>query len=119
MNKKVLHFRLDEIRKMGLEVRKEYLKRDGRNKIVSNGYRLLNLIKSGNKEDFMNDFFKIIMGFGLTVPESVINIMSEKDFDFETFGYAFISGLLGEEDKDKKAKEDEKRNNDKEDNKEE
>lgn len=102
VNKKVLHFRLDEIRKMGLAVRAEYIKRDGKNKIVSNGYRLLNLIKAGNKEDFMNDFFKLIMGFGLTVPESVINVLSERDFDFETFGYSFISGLLGEEDKNEK-----------------
>ena len=116
MNKKVLHFRLDEIRKMGLKVRKEYLKRDGKNKIVSNGYRLLNLIKSGNKEDFMNDFFKMIMGFSLTVPESVINVMSEKDFDFETFGYAFISGLLGEEDEAKKGNNDQKINENKENN---
>ena len=113
MNKKVLHFRLDEIRKMGLQVREKYNERKEDKKIASIGYRLLNLIKSGNKVDFMNDFFKIIVGFELIVPKSVINVMSERDFDFETFGYAFISGLLGEEDEDKKGNNDQKINENK------
>ena len=73
-----------------------------------------NLIKSGNKVDFMNDFFKIIVGFELIVPKSVINVMSERDFDFETFGYAFISGLLGEEDENRKGNNDQKINENKE-----
>lgn len=113
MNKKVLHFRLDEIRKMGLQVREKYNERKEGKKIASIGYRLLNLIKSGNKVDFMNDFFKIIVGFELIVPKSVINVMSERDFDFETFGYAFISGLLGEEDEDKKGNNNRKINENK------
>ena len=40
--------------------------------------------------------------------------MSERDFDFETFGYAFISGLLGEEDENRKGNNDQKINENKE-----
>ena len=96
MQKEKLQKSLEEVKKSGMEIRKYYKKNGMDNKIVSNGYRLLNLIKAGNKNDFMDAFLRVFMGCEKIVPVGFLNIINENDFDFESFGYAFVAGLLSE-----------------------
>lgn len=96
MEKEKLQKSLEEVKKSGIEIKKYYEEHNMSNKIVSHGYRLLNLIKAGNKNDFMDAFLRVFMGCEKNVPVGFLNIINEKDFDFESFGYAFVAGLLSE-----------------------
>ena len=69
----------------------------GRKKLEGIAYRLLNAVKSGNKQAFMDTVFRLYMSANLEIPSIFIHVFTDDGLDFETIGSAFIAGLLGQE----------------------
>ena len=85
--------------KKGQELNTYFKNKDSENKIQGIAYRLLNASKSGNKKEFMDSLLRIYMTAGKEVPPLFLNIMHEKDLEFETVAHAFISGFISSEKK--------------------
>jgi CRISPR-associated protein Cst1 len=83
--------------KSGQELNTYFINKDSRNKIPGIAYRLLNASKSGNKNAFMDSVLRIYMTSGKEIPSIFLNVMHEKDLDFETIAHAFVSGLISSE----------------------
>lgn len=88
--------KLREARDSGCKIREFYKDKNSENKINGVVYKLLNAIKVGNKKDFMDTLLRIFMSAEKSVPPVFIEIMAQKDLDFESIGYAFIVGLIPE-----------------------
>lgn len=73
----------------------------GRKKIEGIAYRLLNAVKAGNKNAFMDTLFRVYMAADLAIPSVFTESYKEEGLDFETIASAFIAGLLGGEQKEK------------------
>lgn len=74
----------------------------GKKKIQGIAYRLLNAVKAGHPQHFLDTVFRLHMGVGLDIPRVLLNVLHEKEADFETVGSSFISGLLSDEDQKEK-----------------
>ncbi|NMS88474.1 type I-B CRISPR-associated protein Cas8b1/Cst1 [Clostridioides difficile] len=79
---------------LGCDVHDHYVKENSKNKIDGVSYKLLNSVKVGNKNDFMDTVIRIFMSAEKQIPEFILDIEIEKDLDFESIGHAFISGLV-------------------------
>lgn len=88
--------KLQVVKFAGHEIHDYYVNTNSKNKINSVAYKLLNAIKVGNKKDFMDTVLRIFMSAEKSVPSVFIEIMAEKDLDFESIGHAFITGLISE-----------------------
>ena len=88
--------KLQVVKFAGHEIHDYYINTNSKNKINSVAYKLLNAIKVGNKKDFMDTVLRIFMSAEKSVPSVFIEIMAEKDLDFESIGHAFITGLISE-----------------------
>lgn len=88
--------KLKVVKYSGHEIHDYYVNNNAKNKINGIAYKLLNAIKVGNKKDFMDTVLRIFMSAEKSVPSVFIEIMSEKDLDFESIGHAFITGLISE-----------------------
>lgn len=87
---------LREIYESGCEIHDYYIDKNAKNKIEGITYRLLNLIKVGNKNDFFQTILRIFSPSEKTPPEAFLQMLSEEDLDFESIGYAFTMGLMSE-----------------------
>lgn len=67
------------------------------NQLTGITYRLLNACKVGNKQLFMDIVLRLYMSLGRGIPDLFLNVLHEKDLEFEEVGYAFISGLQAKE----------------------
>ncbi|EQF23389.1 CRISPR-associated family protein [Clostridioides difficile CD160] len=85
---------LEVIYNAGRDINDYYVDKDSKNKIGGITYKLLNLIKVGNRNDFMQTILRIFSSCEKIPPVEVLGILSEKDLDFESIGYAFITGLI-------------------------
>ncbi|MEG2918440.1 MAG: type I-B CRISPR-associated protein Cas8b1/Cst1 [Clostridium sp.] len=63
------------------------------NKIPGLTYRLLNATKAGNKKEFMDTAIRVFMSVGMEVPMILLEVMKERELDFEEVAHSFISGL--------------------------
>ncbi|MFC0232522.1 type I-B CRISPR-associated protein Cas8b1/Cst1 [Vagococcus entomophilus] len=88
---------LKKVRASGWYLGKEY---DNKNKVKSIAQRLLNTLKSNNRDGFMDIILNCYAYVGKTVPNWGIQIFQD-DETFKTIGYSFVSGLIGDKDKDK------------------
>lgn len=88
--------KLKSIRYAGREIHDYYVDRNDKNKIESISYRLLNTAKVRNKKDFMDILLRVFMACGKSVPIIFLDVMAEKEIDFESIAYAFIQGLISE-----------------------
>lgn len=88
--------KLKVVKYAGHEIHNYYVNNNAKNKINGIAYKLLNAIKVGNKKDFMDTVLRIFMSAEKSVPSVFIEIMAEKDLDFESIGHAFITGLISE-----------------------
>lgn len=84
--------------KQGYFLRTEYEKRSSENKIGGICYRLLNGLKTNNKDMFMDVIMNCYLYVGKTVPKIFIEALKSEE-NFKTIGYAFVSGLINEKDK--------------------
>lgn len=87
---------LREVYESGCEMHDYYIDKNAKNKIEGITYRLLNLIKVGNKNDFFQTILRIFSPCEKTPPEALLQMLSEEDLDFESIGYAFTMGLMSE-----------------------
>ena len=93
-------------RTAGYLLRKKYVDKDANHKLAGICYRLLNALKTSNENMFMDVALNCYLYVNSQVPKVITDVLgSEKDFN--TMGYAFVSGLLegqeGSGNKDKKA----------------
>ena len=72
--------------------------RDAENKIQSIAYKLLNALKIGDVNQFMDVMMRVYMAYDLEVPSLLIKALQDKD-NFYLLGYSFLNGLLGKENK--------------------
>jgi len=72
--------------------------RDAENKIQSIAYKLLNALKIGDTNQFMDVMMRVHMAYDLEVPGLLIKALQDKD-NFYLLGYSFLNGLLGKENK--------------------
>lgn len=83
--------------KNGQELNTYFKNNQSENRIQGIAYRLLNASKAGNNKEFMDSLLRIYMTAGKEVPSIFLNVMHEKDLEFETVAHAFVSGLISNE----------------------
>lgn len=88
--------KLKKVYESGCEIHDYYIDKNAKNKIEGTVYKLLNLIKVGNKNDFFQTVLRIFSPSEKTPPEEFLHMLSEEDLDFEAIGYAFTMGLMSE-----------------------
>lgn len=88
--------KLQVVKFAGHEIHDYYVNTNSKNKINGVAYKLLNAVKVGNKKDFMDTILRVFISAEKSVPSVFIEIMAEKDLDFESIGHAFITGLISE-----------------------
>lgn len=91
---------LREARGAGFYLREAYLKKDPKTgKIPGISYRLLNALKIGNRNMFMDVVLNSYMYVGNEVPSIITEVLREDDQVFSTIGYAFVACFIeGEKD---------------------
>lgn len=91
---------LKEARAAGYYLRNSYLEKDPKTgKISGISYRLLNALKTGNRNMFMDTLLNSYMYVGKEVPSVITEILREDDELFSTIGYAFVACFIdGEKD---------------------
>jgi CRISPR-associated protein Cst1 len=93
---------LREARGAGFHLREAYLKKDpSTGKIPGISYRLLNALKTGNRNMFMDLVLNCYMYVGREVPSIIAEVLREEDEIFSTIGYAFVACFI-DGDKDTK-----------------
>lgn len=95
-NKEVNDKKMKAIYYSGRELHDYFKDNKHENKITSIGYKLLNASKVRNKSEFMDTILRIYMSANKSVPQIFLDIMLEKELDFETIAHSFISGLISE-----------------------
>lgn len=88
---------VNDVRKEGLRLRREYFKKDleaDKGKIRGVSYRLLNSLKTRNIEMFMHNIITSYMYVGKTIPKDLA-ITLEGEEELGIIGYAFVTGLNG------------------------
>lgn len=83
---------LEKIRRDGYFLKKEYA---NKNKADSIGLRLLNALKTNNKDAFMDMLLNSYMYTNRQVPKYFTDIFLD-DEHFKTIGYCFVTGMIGE-----------------------
>lgn len=82
------------IYKNGNEIHDILKARREESKLDSYVYRMLNSIKNGNKQDFMDLVVRIYLMMEKDVPAIFIELLQEDTLDLETIGYSFLIGLI-------------------------
>lgn len=83
-------------RKAGEGLRTGYKIKDAQHKLPGICYRLLNALKTSNKDMFMDVTLNCYLYVKRPVPEVLIRALSD-DKDFSTVGYAFVAALIADE----------------------
>ncbi len=80
--------------KLGIEIHQELKNRGEENKLNGYTYKMLNSIKSGKRQEFMDIIIRIHMSIGKEVSPIFIETMQDTNLDFESIGHSFLSGLI-------------------------
>lgn len=87
---------INSAKEAGEKLRNAYLEKDPKTgKIPGISYRLLNALKTGNRNMFMDVVINCYLYVGKAVPNIITEALRDEDGVFETIGYAFVSGLNG------------------------
>lgn len=62
-------------------------------------HRLLNAVKAGNKQQFLDTVIRLYLQVKLPVPSLLLNVLHEEKIDFASLSGAFITGLLSDKNK--------------------
>lgn len=92
-----------EANSSGYHLRENYKSKDADNKLAGISYRLLNALKTDNKDMFMDVVLNCYLYVKKQVPKIIVEALKDDDV-FKTVGYAFVAGLIDE----KTSKADEK-----------
>lgn len=79
----------------------------GETKARSIAYRLLNAVRAGNKNMFMDTVMRLHISVQKPLPKLFLGIMHEETMDFPTIANSWISGLIARENEGTKKGEDE------------
>lgn len=79
-------------------------KKNAENKIQAIVYKLLNSLRIGNNQQFMDVLLRVYMAYGKEIPSSFIKVLQNKE-DFYSIGYSFLDGLLSKQNKEVKSDE--------------
>lgn len=93
MNSKTLFF----IYKNGKDINKYFTEHNSENKIVGIAYRMLNSVRTGNKNEFMDAVLRTYMTAQKEVPVIFSKIFSKENSEFESVAQTFVSGLISKE----------------------
>jgi len=74
--------------------------RRAENKIPSIAYKLLNALKAGDVNDFMDIVMRTFMAYSMEVPAGMVKMLSDKEY-FYPIGYGFLNGFLGKKKEEK------------------
>lgn len=84
--------------KSGYILRQDYKGKKAENKLNGIAYRLLNALKTNNKDMFMDTILNCYLYVQKEVPSIFLDALRD-DIAFKTIGYAFVTGLIeGKED---------------------
>lgn len=78
----------------GRELNRYFVANDAENKINSIGYKMLNAVKVGDKDEFMDNLLRTCMSIQKPIPDIFLNVLSEQRADFEDIALAFVSGFI-------------------------
>jgi CRISPR-associated protein Cst1 len=85
----------------GYYLREDYKGKKSENKLNGIAYRLLNALKTNNKDMFMDTILNCYLYVRKEVPSIFLDALRD-DLAFKTIGYAFVTGLIeGKEDTNK------------------
>ena len=90
----------ERARMAGVSLRTKYKSTNSADKISGVCYRMLNSLKTKNRGMFSDMIINCYLYTKTEMPKVVIDIF-ENDDCFETFGYSFVIGLLGQDYKEK------------------
>ena len=79
---------------LGVSIHEELKSKNEDNKIDGYTYKMLNSIKAGNKNEFMDIVIRIHMSMGKDISPIFLEVMQDTDLDFESIGHSFVSGLI-------------------------
>lgn len=82
----------------GYYLRQDYKGKKAENKLNGIAYRLLNALKTNNKDMFMDTILNCYLYVQKEVPAIFLDALRD-ELAFKTIGYAFVTGLIeGKED---------------------
>ena len=79
----------------GNKLRERYRSKGSADKLGGISYRLLNSLKTNNKDSFMDTLLNCYLYVKSSVPEVFLDALKD-DERFKTIGYAFVAGLIEE-----------------------
>lgn len=79
---------------LGIEIHEELKHKGEENKLSGYTYKMLNSIKTGNKNEFMDIVIRLHMSMGKNISPIFLETMQETNLDFESIGQSFLSGLI-------------------------
>lgn len=80
----------------GIDLAKKLRESNAENKIQSIAYKLLNALRIGDTNQFMDVLIRTYMAYGEEIPSTFVKAISDKN-TFYPLGYSFLNGLLGKE----------------------
>lgn len=88
----------------GLEIRNIFIqnKEDVDTKLRGLIYQLINALQSKNKDAFMDKILRLYASIGEKIPMLFVEALKDEE-DFMNYGYAFLIGLKGQEEKRKES----------------
>ena len=84
----------------GNELSSVLRKKEAENKIPTIAYKLLNALRIGDTNNFMDVIIRTYMPYELEIPAVFVKGIADKE-TFYAFGYSFINGLLGKKEENK------------------
>lgn len=82
----------------GKKLNQYYISMDAKNKVNSIGYKMLNAVKVGNRDEFIDNLIRTCMSIQKPIPDVFISALSEQKADFEDVALAFIAGFISSPD---------------------
>lgn len=88
-NKKII----EQAKNFGYYLKLSYKEKSAENKLSGISYRLLNALKTNNKDMFMDTLLNCYLYTKKEVPYIFLDTLKSTE-DFKTIGYAFVTGLI-------------------------
>ncbi len=85
--------KLGAIYNIGIATREKFKQKNIENKLDGYIYKMLNCIKQGNKNDFMDIIIRLHISIEESISPIFIESMKEGDLAFEDIGHSYLAGL--------------------------
>ncbi len=88
--------KLGALYKMGISTREAFKEKNAENKLEGYIYKMLNCIKQGDRNEFMDIVIRLHISIEKSVSQIFIESMKEEGLAFEDIGHSYLSGLASE-----------------------